>query len=485
MLTMQQQVSAEWSKIPAKRKRKCMKKLSIYAWMAAAWTIMALLVLPACAQINLSPIKNKPPVMTLSKARLGPKCESKSADFEAALLCWLDQNTNVAVEMWYGPVPNEVGWIQWPIDAKKELVADFKQMAEWYLDGMQPSKAPQLFPDVVPVSATADPTCGHGMTVQMGNKVYIAVVANSLAAELTERYPWSIAKFNQGETAILFTQGEMMDYEPASDCPNAPPGYYTPGTIDHSTPANPPFTALFFKNNHLIGANAAETIALLFQWEKQLKHAGGVAGHPELDGNIYNYFWGPNAPPIPVAEIIEGTTYTGPISLGFGHWTYSCSGTQAFMESVLRAVNIPLQPTWQSCGHSTPYFPTAGVAMTHGDDPYGREGWVTAYPGYPAPKPIEYLITISEFNALFPSGQSVADCNTHIERRPADIAIQYGSDLLMQAYCQDQASGATQANGQVFALMKTWYDLPTLQSKGLWTTLANKTAALNYCATQH
>ena len=123
--------------------------------------------------------------------------------------------------------------------------------------------------------------------------------------------------------------------------------------------------------------------------------------------------------------------------------------------------------------------------MTHGDDPYDRTGWVTAYPGYPAPKPIEYLVSMSEYKSLFPSGQSVADCLTHVGRQSADIAIKYGSDLLMQAYCADQASGATQANGQVFAIMKTWYDLPTLQSKGLWTTLANKTAALNYCATQH
>jgi hypothetical protein len=465
-----------------------MKRLSIYALMAAAWTITMMLVLPAGAQINqlkLPPNKNVLPLKTLSKARLGPRCATKSSDAEAALICWLGQNPNVAEEMWYRPAPGEFGWVQWPIDVKKELVADFKQMVEWYLDGMQPSKAPHLFPDVIPVSAMDDPTCHHGMTVQMGRTVYLAVVANSLAAELTEQYPWSIATYKQPETALLLDQGSMMKYEPASECPNASPGYYTPSTISFSTPANPPFTALFFKSNHLIAANAAETIALFFQWEKQLKHAGVVGGHPELDKNLYLYYWGANTPPIPDAEIINGTTYTGPIALGFGHYTSGCLGTQVFMVSVLRAVNIPVQPKWPSCGHATPTFPTAGVAMTHGDDPYDRAGWVTAYPGFPAPKPMEYLVTTSEYNALFPSGQSVADCNMHIGRRPADIAIKYGSDLLMQAYCQDQASGATQANGQVFAMMKTWYDLPTLQSKGLWTTLANKTAALNYCATQH
>jgi len=465
-----------------------MKRLSIYAWMAAAWTIMALLVLPACAQISLPPIKGKPPVKTLSKARLGKMCEAKSADLEAALLCWLEQNPNVANAMWYQPAPSPAGWNQWPIDVKKELVADFKQMAEWYLDGMQPSKAPQFFPDVIPMStATADPNCVRSMTGQAGRTVFLAVVANSLAAELTEKYSWSITTYDPTELFQLLSQNEIMELEPGPKCPNVPSGYYIPETISLVSPANPPFTASFFRTNHLIGANAAETIALLFQWEKQIKHAGVIAGHPELDDNLFLYYWGANTPPIPVAEIINGTTYAGPsyMGIGFGHFTSGCGGTQAFMESVLRAVNIPLLPTWQSCGHSTPYFPTAGVAMTHGDDPYGREGWVTAYPGFPAPKPIEYLVSISEFKALFPSGQSVADCNTHIERRPADIAIQYGSDLLMQAYCQDQASGATQTNGQVFAIMKTWYDLPTLQSKGLWTTLANKTAALNYCATQH
>lgn len=482
-----------------------MKRQSIYARMAASWIITMLLVIPACGQTNLPPTKsdlspksdlltakNLFPVKwkTLSKARLGPKCEAKSADAEAALICWLDQNQSVANQMHYQSQSAKVyyGWNQWPVEVKTELVADFKQMAEWYLDGMQPSKAPQFFPDVIPVSATADPTCGRWMTVQMGRTVYLAWVANSLAAELTEKYPWSIATYNTDALDYLLDQNQIIDYEPGGYCPNAStPGYYFQTFSMPTSPSSPTFTVLFLKKNQLIGANAAETIALLYQWEKQLKHAGTIAGHPELDGNIYLYFWGANAPPIPVAEIINGTTYAGPSYMGFGsgHFTYGCWGTEAFMDSVLRAVNIPVWSTWTSCGHATPIFPTAGVAMTHGDDPYTWTGWVTAYPGYPAPKPIEYLVSIGEYNALFPSGQSADDCMKHVGIRPVDIAIQYGSDALMQAYCQDQASGATQANGQVFAMMKTWYDLPTLQSKGLWTTLANKTAALNYCATQH
>jgi len=49
-------------------------------------------------------------------------------------------------------------------------------------------------------------------------------------------------------------------------------------------------------------------------------------------------------------------------------------------------------------------------------------------------------------------------------------------------YCQDLASGASPANGQVYGYMSWYYPLQTLESMGLWTTLANKNAALGWCA---
>jgi hypothetical protein len=129
-------------------------------------------------------------------------------------------------------------------------------------------------------------------------------------------------------------------------------------------------------------------------------------------------------------------------------------------------------------------FPSAGVAMTHGDDPYDETGFVTPYPGFPGPEPLENLVTIDEYNnQIFPPGQSYDACIASTGVQPGNIAIKYGSDYVMNLYCQDLASSATHANGQVYAFMSYYYSLQTLESMGLWTTLDNKQAALNWCAT--
>ena len=149
---------------------------------------------------------------------------------------------------------------------------------------------------------------------------------------------------------------------------------------------------------------------------------------------------------------------------------------------MLRSINIPVTTTYNSCGHATPVFASAGLAMTHGDDPYDELGFVTSYPGFPGPTPLENLVTIDQYNQIFPPGQSYNACIAATGVQRANIAIQYGSDYLMKAYCQDLASGASPANGQVYAIMSWYYPLQTLESMGLWTTLANKDAALSWCA---
>jgi len=148
---------------------------------------------------------------------------------------------------------------------------------------------------------------------------------------------------------------------------------------------------------------------------------------------------------------------------------------------MLKIMNIPVQRTTVSCLHATPVFPTAGVAMTHGDDPYSEMGWVTPYPGVATPKPSDYLVSLSKYNQLFPAGQGVSACNQNVGIQPENIAIQYGSDYLMNLYCQDLASNATEANGQVYAALEFSYSLYQLQSMHLWQTLESKRLVTNWC----
>ena len=69
----------------------------------------------------------------------------------------------------------------------------------------------------------------------------------------------------------------------------------------------------------------------------------------------------------PVSQIINGTVRaTESVTQ---HWTAGCHGTAGFYKAVLRAVNIPVQILYV-CGHAQIYFPTEGLYLDHGDNPY-------------------------------------------------------------------------------------------------------------------
>jgi len=443
-------------------------------------TIM--LKLLACAPVAALPApslfaQNLLHPRTLSEARLGQKC-FKQTTVDAQLTCWLEEATNVSGAMyWEGP-SSYLPWKQWPPQIKQELADSFKLIAGWYLLGMPAGSAPQFFPDIITPTGPIDPVQGFWMSGKQGTSIYLAIVANSLAAELTGYLPWSIAHYNQTTLRMLFDQTDIMSY--IHDSVVRPGYYFGPGHV--ASPANPPYTALLFKNNKLRGSSEVDTIARLFAWEKQFHHWFQPPGSNQP--SLYPYFWGPNTPPIPDAEIITGTTYSGPGGDPYGlqHYTAGCGATTEFMKSVLRTVNIPVETGYPPCGHVVPVFPAAHMAMTHGDDPYDRIGWVTAYPGFPAPAPKDYLVSYAEYEQLF-FHSTMDQCTANIGIQPARLGIKYGADILMNAYCADLASGVTHADSQVYALLNTHYSLQALENTGLWTTLANKDAALNWCTT--
>jgi hypothetical protein len=152
------------------------------------------------------------------------------------------------------------------------------------------------------------------------------------------------------------------------------------------------------------------------------------------------------------------------------------------MSTVLKIMNIPVQRSTQ-CLHATPVFPTAGVAMTHGDDPYDRMGVVTPEAGFATPKPLDYLVTVAKYNQLFPAGQSGPACKKQIGVQVANVAIEYGSDYLLNDYCHDLAGNKTHANGQVYQDLSDYYTLSQLESMQLWQILQFKQLATNWCAT--
>lgn len=446
-----------------------------------ALTTLQLLV-PAFgyAQVVTGPVTTSPPdgpviriplpVSILSKQRLGTQCWN-SINANAALDCWLRKHPSVAEAMSYESPTYGGSWPTWPAAVKNEFYSYFNRMSLWYKQGMQPSY-PTLFPVPVPWQGQPDPVFGFRMTNAMAWRVYLSQTANSLAAELTGAFPWTITTYAPAPLSLLLAMGDSMQYVPNASAP----GYFFLG----DSPASPGYTVGFLKTNNLIGSDASDTVARLFGWERHLQHYFEVTGDPL--GLYFPYFWGPDSPPIPDSAIIDGTTYSGPGSFGFGHFTAGCGGTMSFMKSVLRSVNIPVENHLVSCQHATPIFPTVNMAMTHGDDPYDSLGLILPYPGFGTPEMAEYFISVSRLNQLFPQVQTYDACISAVGLQVANIAIKYGSDYLMAAYCEDLRSGAAHPDGQVYGYLKHYsYTVQTLESSGLWTTLDNKVHAINYC----
>ncbi len=433
----------------------------------AGFALAALLLgLPHCARASGLP------VWYLSQSRLGLVCFDQ-IDTDAALNCWLNHHPDIAGAMIYGDSVYSGAWPTWPAAVNDQMHQYFNQMVLWYRAGMPSTGYPQPYAVPIPFEAPPDPVDGFWMSETTGKQLYLLQVANNLAAELTGILPWTITTYTPAQLLLLLNMHDYMYYSSAV----SNPGYFF--QYDSPSPASPGYTLSFFKSENLIGVNAADTIARLWKWERILTHYFVVDGDPTVD--VEPYFWGPNTRPIPDSEIIEGTTYTGPIDFGFAHFTEGCDGTMQFMKSVLRSLNIPVERLWVVCGHAIPVFPTVGLAMTHGDDPYDGLGLISYFPGFSIPPASEYLITINQFNQLFPPGQNGDICDHTVGVQVANIAIKYGSDILMNLYCADLKSGADHASSQVYAEMKYFYPLQTLEYMGLWTTLDNKVNALNYC----
>jgi hypothetical protein len=424
------------------------------------------------------------PVGLLSKVRLGVRCFDVVGT-NAAVDCWLSAHPDVANAMIYQEAGFSGPWASWPAAAKDDFHKHFNRMVAFYKLGM-PLNFPQPVPTPLPLHNPSNFTYGGTfLTEPEGRTAYLLLVGNNIAAELTAAFPWSIATYTFGQNELILSMGNALGNWTGPPTV-AVPGYYFDGS-GHMAPSTPAFTLAFFKTRQLLGPDAPSTIANLFVWERNLTHYFLDGGVNPVD--MVTLFWGPKALPISESQIIVGTTYTGPTGPLFGHFTMGCSGTQEFMKVALQAVNIPVQ-IWFTAAHATPIFPTVGLAMTHGDDPYDRLGIVSPVPGFPTPQPIEYLATTTQLaNLCDPNWSDPTWCEHKIGLMPEAIAVSYGSDYLMNLHCQDLAAGHAHADSAVLSFLKWYYpemtlgDLQTLlENLGMWTNLDAKVVAANFCS---
>jgi hypothetical protein len=410
----------------------------------------------------------------LSTSRVSANCRGKDT-LAKVLHCWLTEHPTVASATSFYKSGVTSDWTSWPDEWRHDLAQEFAELVRWYGHGM-PEPHPVSFKTPVPRDAPGDPAYDGGLVMSFARAkhIHFSHIANTLAIEMTGVVPWSIRHYSYEHLRQLLHWNEFLQHPTAPS--TAYPGYYF---MQQSSPATPAFVMRFFKDNDLVGTDAIDTVARLYQWCRTLMHY-----YVESPGTYPDptFFWGPDAPPVPVSMVIYGTDYTGPSGPRFGHYTMGCTGTSQFFKSVLRVVNIPVEARYEPSGHAVPFFPTIDRALSHGDDPYDALGKVTPYPGYPAPDPAEYLITGTLWTQWFDASVDPVISNKYVGRRPAEIALKYLSDYILSAYCEDVASGASHQSGKVFEIMGNFYAYEDLEWLKFWDKLAAKAAATGFCS---
>jgi hypothetical protein len=198
-------------------------------------------------------------------------------------------------------------------------------------------------------------------------QLYIEHVAFSLAAEITQQLPWSIASYTNAQVRYLFDSttmawalptgygmGTYAVFVPALRADNRPKTAFAP----------PKWTYPFLAQAGLIGTSRLDTIGRVLEWmRRNLWHFIGTD-----DFGTCNAVWQYRGYP-PLSRIVNGTTDANYPGFGVQHWTLGCHGSVGFLNAVLRVVNIPVQPVWV-CGHELAYFMCEKKYLDHGDDPY-------------------------------------------------------------------------------------------------------------------
>ncbi len=268
---------------------------------------------------------------------------------------------------------DKVAWVNWTPTQKAQLEAVYLDCCIW-LDAGAPSVLLDP-PGLTDTPQNVDPGTSNdlGSVIEKVSatymwEIYLAHVGFALAAELTNLFPWKIAAYNALELRYVFDSTTMAWLMPSGEFWMGTYDVYVPALRADNRPqtafAPPEWSYRFLKQNGLIGASKIETIGLVLEWARQhLVHFYGAETFGTCD-NVWHYRGFP-----PISRVTGGTIDSANPGLGPACYTMGCHGTVGFLNAILRAVNIPVQPIWVA-GHELACFLTEGKYLDHGDDPY-------------------------------------------------------------------------------------------------------------------
>lgn len=281
-----------------------------------------------------------------------------------------------SVNAYVPPAPgNMVAYANWSAQEKADLESAFQVALQWMLQGASSVSPTADGLTDAPTNVNPNINNDNGTVFESVSaaymwKLYVNHVAFSLVhmasgvqsggfslAGLThEQLRWLLSSATMAWNVLghYYSMGTYAVYVPMLRANNLP-----------STPFAPPrWVYSWLRDAQLLGQTRKDTISNVLEWMRQaMSHFFG----PSTFGNceaVWQYRGYP-----PLSRIISGTIDANNQSYGAEHWTMGCHGSVGFLNAVLRVLNIPVLPVWV-CGHELAYFPTEGLYLDHGDDPY-------------------------------------------------------------------------------------------------------------------
>ena len=226
-----------------------------------------------------------------------------------------------------------------------------------------------------------------------------------IAAHVLEVVNWSLDSLTSDQRRLLLDSNSLFFWD-NSQGENYRVDFYVHGA---STPSDPVGLFRFLNSNQLLGPTTRDTIERLLNWcRAELHH---FTGGWESD-NVFRK-WEYRGYPPPSKVIGTGLTAC-------------CWGTVAFLRSILRTANVPVELVRRG-GHAQPGFVREKLYLSHGDDPYSQN--MDATP----PIPIGLLlIDQQKHESWFGNSLSEEEIKNNIGRRSTELGLQYLSDFLLR-----------------------------------------------------
>ncbi len=403
------------------------------------------------------------------------------------LQCWLELHPQVRSKIYWKDVDPSTGQVtlrlydDWPVSLKNGLNTLFYVYWTWLEGGLGEFQGLELPPvqNNAILLSDGQPAVTR-FTAFNAQRLYLQTLAHSLAIEIGGFVPWSVLNYMNSDLDRLFTLGSLFHsghferFTVEDPTPVVFNGYWPQGNV---TPAPPTKTFRWLVENDILRPTHYDTIARLLKWgrEHMLHFAGNATA-----GNMFNHWQYRGNPP--VARILDLTQRISPPG-GPGGWAQGCHGVAFFMQSLLRAVNIPVTSRFlvdpdQGAAHRSPVFHTVGQALSHGDDVYDVKFNIPSVdPDY---LPSDALfISWQTFTQWFPG--SVEAQTANVGRQVREIALDILPNKLMDIYCDDLQAFKTHAQSGVFNIFDRNYTVVELEAMGLWTRLAAKEAEHDFC----